>query len=253
MIPVILLTAGLYCEPWVIVANGAPFSSEALEDVVRDRKVLVLDGAINRFKALTFFYPDCLLGDFDSIEDPDYWGVSAAFSKLDGNSPPYEGNFGMMIIPAKDQNHTDLEKGIIYCDQLQATSIHIIQATGGRMDHTLGNLGLLRKYHRTDRHLFIETEKERIFYLCDEEMSIEGGEGECCAILGYPRAFLTTYGLAYNSERLALELGIQESICNTLIENQSRVVAEGEVLVILPKSCRFQIRRLSTFSSSIPL
>jgi thiamine pyrophosphokinase len=236
------LLPGLLCgTSWVIIADGDPLQDTELQDCVQNRKVLVLDGAINRFKSLPF-YPDCMLGDFDSIEDPSYWGVMSVYADIMEDSPHYIGNFGIMIVPAKDQNYTDLEKGIVYCDKQGSSSIFIVQATGGRMDHTLGNLGLLRKYYHEDRHLVIETKNEQIFYLRDNDVYIEGGIGKYCAVMGYPKASMTTSGLAYNGNEYPLELGIQESICNTIADSQSVISIRGEALIILPKSCVFELR-----------
>jgi thiamine pyrophosphokinase len=230
----------LQCTPWVIVANGPSLSLNELQDSLQDRKIVILDGAVNRFKSLPL-RPDCILGDFDSVEDPVYWGILATFSEIDERSSPYRGNFGIMIVPAKDQNFTDLEKGILYCDAVGASSIHIVQATGGRMDHTLGNLGTLRKYYRSDRELIILTEKEQIFDLHNDDISIEAAAGEYCAVMGYPQAVMTTSGLAYNVSEYPLQLGIQESTCNTIIDPKATISIQGEALIILPKSSVFKI------------
>jgi len=221
---------------WTIIADGPEV---ILEDVKPD-KLLVLDGAINRFKDLSF-YPDVLLGDFDSIDDPGFWGVKATFDDIDENSPPYMGNFGIEIVPAKDQNYTDLEKGIMYADKQGARSIHIIQASGGRMDHTLGNIGLLRKYYRKDRKILFLTNSEQIFFVKDEDVLITGGIGETAAIMGYPDAVMTTSGLAYNGTDYPLKLGIQESVCNTIVEPETRISIKGEALIILPKVSQIKI------------
>lgn len=177
-----------------------------------------------------------ILGDFDSIEEPSYWGIHKTFWEIDLHTASYLGNFSITIVPAKNQDFTDLEKGIHYCDSQEASSILILQATGGRMDHTLGNLGLLRKHYRSDRQLSIETDKEKIFYLKDCEIIIEKGE-ECeCAIMGYPQASLTSNGLAYDCVDYPLNLGIQESVCNQLIASKAAISVQGEALVILPKT-----------------
>lgn len=236
----ILLNTTLWSDSWVIVANGSPLSDDVLKESLKDRKVLVLDGAINRFKSLQVV-PDCILGDFDSIEDPAYWGISGVFSEIDEHHTPYRGNFGITIVPAKNQHYTDLEKGIMYCDEMNATSLSIVQATGGRMDHTLGNIGLLRKYYRPDRNLIILTEEEQIFYVYNAEIAVEGGVGGYCAVMGYPQASMTTFGLAYNGNEYELRLGFQESTCNRIVDAQANISIQGEALIILPKSSTFNV------------
>ncbi len=233
-----------WCSSWGIVANGLPLPIDELQISLFGKKTLFLDGAVNRFKPLSP-YPDCILGDFDSIEDPSYWGILATFLEIDELSPAYEGNFGITIIPAKDQNYTDLEKGIIYCDGVGATSIVVLQATGKRMDHTLGNLRLLKKYYKPNRTLLIETDHEQIMYLCNESIALEGGVGEYCAMMGYPQAVMKTSGLLYNGSGYPLQMGVQDSICNTISEPKSTISIQGEALVILPKSSR--VLKLGTY------
>lgn len=235
-----LTKESLPSTPWAIVANGEPLPINVLQESIGDRKILALDGAVNLFKSMPR-YPDCILGDFDSIEDPTFWGISALFSEIDESSAPYKGNFGMTIIPAKDQNYTDLEKGIIACDQASASSILILQATGRRMDHTLGNVGLLRKHNRKDRELIIMTEREQILYVCNEKIIVQGKKGESCAILGYPRALMSTSGLSYDVCNYPLELGIQESISNSIADSKAVISIQGESLVILSKNSTFKL------------
>lgn len=228
------------CAPWVIVANGPKIEAEQLKKKFESCKVIALDGVADSFKDHSLL-PDVILGDFDSIEDPDYWGILKTFDQIDENSPPYVGNYCVTIVPAKNQNYTDLEKAIMYCDAKGADSILIVQATGGRMDQTLGNVGLLRKYHRSHRPIIIETEREKICFVYNKEVRVFGGVGDYCAIMGYPEAWMTTSGLAYNGNEYLLQLGMQESICNTLIESESTISIRGEALIILPKSSTFTI------------
>jgi len=236
----ICMTSSLWGDSWLIIANGSPLPISDVKACMKGRQVLALDGAVNRFKELEI-YPNYILGDFDSVDDPAFWGITATFSEIDVHDLPYPGNFGITIIPAKDQNFTDLDKAIIYCDKEKASSLHIIQATGDRMDHTLGNIGLLKKYYRPERNLIIQTEKEQIFFLRDADILIEGGVNENCAIMGYPQAYMTTKGLAYNGDKYLLQQAVQESTCNTIVAAQASISIQGEALIILPKSSSFKI------------
>lgn len=227
---VIQLMAG----EWVIVANAPSMTAKQIGAVISGLKIMALDGAANRLRDCNLL-PDVILGDFDSIQDIDYWGIREIFGGIDSSSEPYLGRFGILIVPAKDQDFTDLEKGILFCDSNDADSICIINATGGRLDHTLGNIGMLRKYHRPDRSLVMLTETEQIEYVKDGTTTIEGPVGAQCAIMGYPEAVMTTTGLAYNGEGYPLRLGYQESTCNTLAMPSATIVIKGEALVIKPR------------------
>lgn len=225
----------LVAENWLIVANGNPVLKEELVSYIEGRKILALDGAANGFKNF-HLYPHYILGDFDSIEDPQYWGINS-------EEQTYQGHFGVTIVPAMNQDFTDLEKGILFCDQQKASSILIIQTTGDRMDHTLGSFELLKKYQSLDRPLVTHTDREQVFFLRDTAIFIEGGERGYCAILGYPKATITTNGLLYNCSEYLIELGVSNSVCNQIDQPTSTIAIKGEALIILPKECTWHINR----------
>jgi thiamine pyrophosphokinase len=220
-------------KDWVIVANGPTIDRCHLQQILENKQVIALDGAANLMQALKM-QPNVILGDFDSIIDREYWGIQHTFHEIDEQSMPYLSAKGVWIVPAKDQDYTDLEKGILYCEQQSAQAIWIVNAVGGRMDHTLNNIGLLRKHYRPDRAMSILTENERIEYIREGKTKIQGRIGDACAILGYPEAIITTHGLKYNGQNYPLILGRQESVCNTLLETEAEIQIQGEALVIHP-------------------
>ena len=233
LIPYIIFASAMDPCNWVIIANGPKVTKRQLEIAIKNRKMIALDGAANYLKDFNI-HPDVILGDFDSITNLDYWGINATFHELENSTPHYEGNFGIIIAPAKDQNHTDMQKAIMYCDSQKAHSIVIINATGDRLDHTLGNIGTLRKYYNPNRPILIQTEREYIEYIKNGSTVIHGHVGDYCAVMGYPQARMTTTGLSYNGENYELNLGFQEGICNTLAEERASIWIEGEALVIHP-------------------
>ena len=223
----------LYGSDWVIVADGPFVSSDQISKAAQGRQIMALDGAADHMQA-EGIHPHVILGDFDNIKDTLFWGVKETFEQITNLSKPYPGSFGVLIVPAKDQDYTDLEKGIMFCDQHEAESIIILNAVDGRMDHTLGNIGLLRKHYKKERPLYIHTESQRIEFVRDGTTQIYGNIGDYCAVMGYPEATMTTTGLKYNGQEYPLKLGIQESVCNTLAEPIATVKIQGEALVIHP-------------------
>lgn len=226
-----LINFSLQATDWLIVAHAPSFSEKRLLNMSKNRMLVALDGVADDLKKYKI-YPHVILGDFDSIKNKEFWGIKETFHEIDNSSAPYKGNFDVLIVPAKDQDHTDLEKAILFCDKQKASSIIILNATGGRMDHTLGNIGVLRKYHKKERPLAIYTRTEKIEYLKDGSTTIHGKPGDNVAIMGYPEAFMTTEGLAYNGKNFQLKLGLQESTCNSLAQNKATIDIQGEALVI---------------------
>ena len=78
--------------------------------------------------------PDCVIGDFDSTNTS---------NRLDC----------LYITLPSDKNLTDTEAAINHAIELGITDITIYGGIGGRLDHTLGNVGLLEKYLGKLEHL----------------------------------------------------------------------------------------------------
>lgn len=109
----------------VIIANGASCSSELMAHYMAEEPiVIVLDGAMHRFKEFCF-RADFLIGDFDSD--------SHAFEELNKQFP------GIEIKAMPDQNATDFEKGIHFACSLNPSEITVLWGTGKRSDHFFMN------------------------------------------------------------------------------------------------------------------
>lgn len=119
-------------EPALIIANGESCSPSLLNSLLEwNPFIVVLDGAVHRVLELGIKF-DVLLGDFDRGEiDFDY--VKNHFSHV-------------RIIPAENQEKTDLEKGIDFLIQENYDAVTIVWATGKRADHTITNITNLCRY-----------------------------------------------------------------------------------------------------------
>ena len=139
-------------KSFTIIADG-PFLEQALlEATTKNRTVVALDGAANHLRAFNI-KPDVILGDFDSINPASqaFYGIHQTFKDLKDQEEPYIGLHGVRIVPQLDQNLTDLEKAILYCDEHQATNIIILCASGGREDQHEGMKIALKHYYKRHR------------------------------------------------------------------------------------------------------
>lgn len=112
-------------EPALIVANGEECSDKLLYELLEwSPHVMVLDGALDRViqKKIKF---DTVLGDFDSVQNIE--------QKISDYQP-------VNVVPAMDQDLTDLHKGIRYLLDKGHTGIHIVWGTGRRADHSMSNM-----------------------------------------------------------------------------------------------------------------
>lgn len=203
---------------FLIVANSPIFIKEIIMELAINRTVIALDGVTNKLIDYHINF-DVALGDFDSVN----WETI---------NPEIKNK--IKIIHLANQNQTDLEKAIDYCDELQATQIDIVCANSGRMDHTLRNIGLLRMKYKSDRSIFLHTETQTLEFVRDKTITMRGQIGDYCGITAFPAARFTSDGLVYEGENYELIFGIQESTSNQLKKSEVRIEIEGEALVIHP-------------------
>ena len=123
----------------VIICDGSFPKSEYPRYVIRTADFIICcDGALSKFIKHserifgTERLPDLVIGDMDTL--------SAAMQK----------KYADIIIREDEQEHNDQTKAVRWAlnNLTDIGSIHIVGATGGRADHTIGNLSLLMEYTR---------------------------------------------------------------------------------------------------------
>ena len=119
-------------EPALLIADGEQCSIGLLESLLEwSPLVVALDGAFTKLVSLGVKV-DYWLGDFDDIDPHAYLAEM--------------GQDHVTIIETPNQDKTDFDKGVEFLIEKQAKSIHVVWATGKRMDHTLSNFSSLAKY-----------------------------------------------------------------------------------------------------------
>ena len=201
---------------WLLIANGTPLSQAKLLELAQNKNVLVLDGAYEYCNQAGLNI-NVLLGDFDSIN-------AEILEKIS--------NTHIKIVHAPDQSKTDLEKGLHYIDATNATNVYICAATGRRLQHTLYNLRILKKYHRPERSMILISDAEIIRFYRDTEIKISGHIKDCIAVLGFPHAVITTTGLKYDVTDYPLQFEQYNNISNELVASEASIKISGDALVI---------------------
>ena len=98
-------------ETCLIIANGS-FDKKLVINLTKKNPVIVaLDGAANNLVRINIV-PHYILGDFDSISE---------------NTETYFRGKNVPFIPTPEQDHTDLEKGVLFCKEKGAKKILIIK------------------------------------------------------------------------------------------------------------------------------
>jgi len=226
---------------FVIIANGPFLYRDIILEAIKNKVVIVLDGALNKLRWLDPSRIDCILGDFDSVDTAaqHFWGITQTYDQITEASKPYHGAHRTLIVPAKNQNKTDLEKAIDYCDTHEASSITIVCATGGRADHHEAVMRAVRHAYRKKRVIMLHTDQQSLRYAKDEIVTFSGHKNDYCGFVSTDSGYCSSQGLLYPCDKH------KESFCNRLTADQASIKVHGEALLFLPPQLISQFNFMS--------
>jgi len=200
----------------LILANGKPPSKQLFQKFLASADWFVCaDGGANtaaRFGVI----PDLIIGDFDSVRKE----TLHVFRKV-------------ALQKAKDQNSTDLEKALTAAIRKKCTEIVVMGATGGRLDHAIGNLSALAKFSSKTTIKFIDDTGEFIPVGRAVEITLPVGTSISLLPLSRCTGIITT-GLKWNLKNESLQLGIRESTSNSVISSHVNIkVRSGNLIAFI--------------------
>ncbi|MBS9767290.1 MAG: thiamine diphosphokinase [Flavobacteriaceae bacterium] len=169
----------------VILANGTfPIRAEVLEKLENSDFIIACDGASD--KLLNYGKePNLIIGDLDSADATTLMKYKNIVQKV------------------SRQDNTDLMKAMDWCVENKHTEVAILGATGGREDHTLGNLFAITTYaSKLNLELFTDTGS---FVVLDNSGSLQTYVGQQVSLFPQPQNMkITTKGLKYTLDNQAL-------------------------------------------------
>lgn len=184
----------------VIICDGNFPKTEYPRYLIRTADFIICcDGALMKFlrNSKSIFgearLPDIVTGDMDTL--------SAAMQK----------KYADIIVKEDEQEHNDQTKAVRWAlsnlDGIE--SICILGATGGRADHTIGNISLLMEYTRMfdmgDMNLEMVTDKETIFPITDST-EFDCGTGRQVSIFSPDNSLrIKSEGLAFPTEDVVFD------------------------------------------------
>ena len=128
-----------------VIVGAAPFTdAQLLKTYIRSGDyVIAADGGLAHMQALGQ-EPHVILGDFDSADRP---------------------NFSNVVVFPKEKDQTDSELAIDYAIAEGYSSIWLIAPFGGRIDHTIANLNLLRYAHSRGIYLKLYDGENLVYFI----------------------------------------------------------------------------------------
>lgn len=204
----------------VLLANGHPPTKGMLEEsICQDTFFLCADGGANA-AARMGFQPDMIIGDLDSISQ----GTLRRFASVKTRR-------------VADQTSTDLEKALTWLVRKGFKLIEIFGATGGRMDHAMGNLSAIAKFQRKAQLVTHDGDGSIFPVLSRFEADIPVGTLVSLLPLTLCEGVVTT-GLKWNLRYESLALGLRDGTSN--------VVTSSPVTIIVRRGTMFLFVRTGT-------
>lgn len=174
-------------------------------------KVIACDGGFN----VCPVEPDVILGDFDSMQKPE--GVNIPIVEHDTH-----------------KNASDGELAVYYAkEELNADEITIYGVTGGRIDHVLCNLAIMRLASTLGMKVKAEEDGLDIYYV-EGKFDMPTQKGETISILPYGSSAIVTdsQNLEYPLDELMLKSNDSRGLSNVSLGGKVRIdVKAGGVFV----------------------
>jgi len=164
--------------------------------------------------------PEVIIGDLDSL-DPEMAETLARRGTLISGYPP-------------EKDETDTQLALQYALSLEPEEIRIFGALGGRIDHALANMSILKIALDQGIPTLLVDEWCEI-RMTRDRCVLEGEEGQTVSLFPFSSAVtgITLHGFAYPLEDNVMEIGRPYGISNVLTGRQGVIsLADGILLVI---------------------
>ena len=164
--------------------------------------------------------PSVIVGDFDSIEQSDKDSITE-------DTEIYE-------VPAK-KDFTDTQLAVKVALQKGARKITIIGGLGGRLDHTLSNLGILENLYDNNIRAVITDGKNRIRYIKSSSELIARSRYKYLSVIARDEKVkgVSIEGCKYPLQNATLSCKNQYAVSNEIEKNCALItVKKGGILII---------------------
>lgn len=210
----------------IIIANGTPPSLELFKDeLINSSTIICADGGANcLFEFCTQnnlqILPNYLIGDFDSISDD-------AFAYFKNQKIPFENH-------PKEKDATDTQLALKKAIDLGATEIVFLGCLGDRIDHAIGNFGILSNCINANIAACMKDDSCTVS-LINKSTTIYGNKNAIFSLQAYSENVtnLSISGSKYELKNYNLQLGDGLTLSNEFHENEVKInFKQGKLLVI---------------------
>lgn len=204
----------------LIISSGSIKDYNILNEAIKDKDfILCADGGLIHSMNIDVV-PNAVIGDLDSINQ-----MGRDFIK----------KYDIPIIKFPiEKDETDTELAILYLIENNIKNITLVGVTGNRLDHTLGNIYLLKKIEQLGGTGKIVDDDNSI-YLIHDYIRLKRKEGYYLSIIPLTQEGLvvTLEGFYYPLNEDFVEFGSTLGISNRIIHEYGEIkIIKGEALII---------------------
>lgn len=203
----------------LIISSGRINDYNLLEDLIKENDYIVCaDGGIDHIIKIDRI-PDIVIGDLDSISE---FGIKYINDK----------QIKVSKFPSIKDN-TDTELAIMHLYNMGLNDITLIGGTGTRLDHTLANVLLLRKFNYDDRVLRVIDDNNTINYVVNT-IRIKRKKNRFISVIpiNFEGITVSLSGFKYPLDHKYIEFSSTLGISNEIIDDVGIItIHEGEALV----------------------
>lgn len=206
----------------VILAGGQVINYKVLDKIITQAEYIICaDGGARHAQKIKVI-PDMIIGDMDSLNHDQLESFR---------------NKGVNIIRYPvEKDEVDTELAIIKALELGFNEITLLGATGGRLDHTLGNIHLLIKAAKLGAQVKIIDENHQIYIITPQlSAEINGQPGNTVSLIPLTTEVKGVYsqGLKWELQNRTFTIGNPFGVSNQLTSDKASVnIEEGILLVI---------------------
>lgn len=205
----------------LIIAYGRLNSCQYLvQEAASSDVVICADGGLE-YAARCGITPDYMIGDFDSVSKETLERFRVA------------GVTTISYPPEKD--YTDTEICMNKAIELGADEICIAAGIGSRIDHSLGNIGLLNILISKGIRACIMSDDCTIYMCRNSNFLLEGAPGDTISIIPYGgnAEGITLKGLKYPLDNAVIPLGKPRGVSNIMVDKECSIsIKKGEIIII---------------------
>lgn len=199
------------------------FAGKLLSEMKPDY-VISVDGGLEKTRTLGLV-PDAIVGDFDTVDHK----VLEEYRRIPGI---------LWDVHRPEKDETDTELAVNTALKLGCTRITILGATGGRMDHELSNLHLLKLCLDQKAEAWICDPQNRV-YLLDKGKTFRKKDvyGKYISFIPLTEQVrgITLTGFKYPLTRRDISMGAEAGLCvsNEILGEEASIAFDSGILICI--------------------